>query len=107
MPLGGSPDLRVAGELVRDDNEIVVRACRRTNMTSVHVPAALKRPSCASSHAPSKAEGAGNAGCWPQPMARLQQKKQAAVTTGPAGSSGTPCAMGYVLYVISPVSMTS
>src|SRR5260370_681534 len=27
------------------------------------------------------------------PMARLQQKKQAAVTTGQAGSTGTPCAM--------------
>jgi hypothetical protein len=26
-------------------------------------------------------------------MARLQQKKQAAVTTGSAGSSGIPCAM--------------
>src|SRR5689334_18429031 len=29
----------------------------------------------------------GNAGCWPQPMARRQQKKPAAGTTGPAGSS--------------------
>ena len=27
------------------------------------------------------------------PMARLQHKKQAAVTTGQAGSTGTPCAM--------------
>src|ERR1700758_3158690 len=27
------------------------------------------------------------------PMARLQQKKQAAVTTGQAGSTGIPCAM--------------
>jgi hypothetical protein len=26
-------------------------------------------------------------------MARLQQKKQAAVTTGQAGSTGIPCAM--------------
>jgi hypothetical protein len=32
------------------------------------------------------------------PMARLQQKKQAAVTTGRAGSTGIPCAM--VLRVI-------
>jgi hypothetical protein len=31
-------------------------------------------------------------------MARLQQKKQAAVTTGSAGSTGIPCAMGYALY---------
>ncbi|MGY4302960.1 hypothetical protein ACVIJ6_000203 [Bradyrhizobium sp. USDA 4369] len=42
-------------------------------------------------------EGAGNAGRWPLPMARLQKDKQAAVTTGPAGSSGIPCAMGYRL----------
>jgi hypothetical protein len=32
------------------------------------------------------------------PMARLQQKKQAAVTTGSAGSTGIPCAMVYGLY---------
>jgi hypothetical protein len=38
-------------------------------------------------------EGAGNAGCWPQPMARLQKSKQAAVTPGSAKSSGIPCAM--------------
>jgi hypothetical protein len=36
-------------------------------------------------------------------MARLQQKKQAAVTTGLAGSTGVPCAMAYGLYVISSV----
>jgi hypothetical protein len=37
-------------------------------------------------------------------MARLQQKKQAAVTTGSAGSTDIPCAMvltGYV--VLAPV----
>src|SRR6185437_2286635 len=38
------------------------------------------------------------------PMARLQQKTQAAVTTGLAGSTGTPCAMAYGLYAFSPVS---
>jgi hypothetical protein len=35
-------------------------------------------------------------------MARLQQKKQAAVTTGSAGSTGTPCAM--VLRLIRALS---
>jgi hypothetical protein len=30
-------------------------------------------------------------------MARLQQKKQAAVTTGKAGATGIPCAMVYGL----------
>jgi len=36
------------------------------------------------------------------PMARLQQKKQAAVTTGRAGSAGIPCAMVYDLYRALP-----
>src|SRR3954471_3589577 len=40
------------------------------------------RPSC-SLVPPLQAEGAGNAACWQQPMARLQ-KKAAAVTTGSA-----------------------
>jgi hypothetical protein len=37
-------------------------------------------------------------------MARLQQKTQAAVTTGLAGSTGIPCAMCYGCFVLSPVS---
>jgi len=42
------------------------------------------------------------------PMARLQTKKQAAVTTGSAGSTGIPCAMVLTLIlVLSPVSVTS
>jgi hypothetical protein len=32
------------------------------------------------------------------PMARLQQKTQAAVTTGSAGSTGIPCATVYGLF---------
>jgi hypothetical protein len=36
------------------------------------------------------------------PMARLQQKKQAAVTTGSAGSSGIPCAMVLRLIRVLP-----
>jgi hypothetical protein len=46
--------------------------------------ATLIRPSDLSSWPSEVEEGAGNAGRWPQPMARLQQRKQAAVTTGPA-----------------------
>jgi hypothetical protein len=53
-------------------------------------------------HRPSKSEGAGNAGCWPQPMARLQKSKQAAVTTGSAKSSGIPCATVLTLIARSP-----
>jgi len=34
-------------------------------------------------------------------MARLQKRKQAAVTTGAAGSTGIPCAMAYGLYALS------
>jgi len=38
------------------------------------------------------------------PMARLQQGKQAAVTTGSAGHSGIPRAIGFNgLYVLSSV----
>jgi hypothetical protein len=36
------------------------------------------------------------------PMARLQEKKQAAVTTGSAKSSGIPCAMVLRLIACSP-----
>jgi hypothetical protein len=36
------------------------------------------------------------------PMARLQQKKQAAVTTGKAGTTGIPCAMVLRLIARSP-----
>ncbi len=36
------------------------------------------------------------------PMARLQQKKQAAVTTGLARSTGIPCAMVLTAYTSSP-----
>jgi hypothetical protein len=40
------------------------------------------------------------------PMARLQQKKQAAVTTGGAGSTGIPCAMVLtVSFVLFPMTM--
>ena len=35
-------------------------------------------------------EGAGNAGCWPQPMARQQMEKLAAVTTGLADQPAFP-----------------
>src|SRR6185312_16243032 len=61
--------------------------------TLARIPAARFRPSDASTSVPRKQEGTGNAGCSAAPMARLQQKKQAAVTTGPAETSGIPCAM--------------
>ncbi|MGJ4951384.1 hypothetical protein [Bradyrhizobium sp. HKCCYLS20291] len=47
-------------------------------------PATPVRPRLEGRSALRDHEGAGNAGRWPQPMARLQQKKQAAVTTGSA-----------------------
>ena len=48
-------------------------------------------------------EGAGNAGCWPQPMARLQKSKQAAVTTGTAESSRHSLRDGFNAYsALSP-----
>ncbi len=65
------------------------------DMTSPSSP--RKAPELLPNRNPHDKEGAGNAGCWPQPMARLHIRKQAAVTTGPAGTSGIPCAMGFRL----------
>jgi len=59
-------------------------------------------PSLASVLLPRKQEGAGNAGCWPQPMARQQKEKLAADTTGPAEPSGIPCAMVLTFMARSP-----
>ena len=42
---------------------------------------------------PRDTRGAGRAGPRLRPVARLQQKMQAAGTTGPAGRSGPPCAI--------------
>jgi len=53
---------------------------------------------------PFRPEGRRECRVMASPMARLQQKTQAAVTTGLAGSTGTPCAMAYGLYAFSPVS---
>jgi hypothetical protein len=52
----------------------------------------------------SETEGRRECRMLAAPMARLQQEKQAAVTTGKAGTTGIPCATVYGLYVISPVS---
>src|SRR5579883_2928901 len=62
------------------------------------------RPSLASS-IPSKTEGAGKAG-WPlHPGPRAKEICASARTTGTGGDhTGLPCAMGYGLYVISPVN---
>jgi hypothetical protein len=62
------------------------------------------RPSCAPDD-PLQEEGAGNAGCWPQPMARLQQETQAAVTTGSAETSRHSLRDGFNAYgVLSRVN---
>src|SRR5262245_33597876 len=53
---------------------------------------------------PSKEEeGAGNAGCWPHPWPACKGRKQAAVTTGKAETTGIPCAMVLTAYsALSP-----
>src|ERR1700716_1305736 len=48
-------------------------------------------------------EGAGKAGCRPHPWSACRKKARGR-TTGTGGSSGLPCAMGYGLYVIFPVT---
>ncbi len=51
---------------------------------------------------PRKSRGRGECRVKASPMARQQQEKLAAVTTGSAGSSGIPRAAGYGLYEVSP-----
>src|SRR6201986_1610593 len=50
-------------------------------------------------------EGAGNAGCWPHPRALRAKEMHFAHASNvrAAGTTGTPCAMVYGLYVISSV----
>jgi hypothetical protein len=54
------------------------------------------RPSLAGHH-PQKSGGRRESRMLAAPMARLQQKKQAAVTTGTPKHAGLPCAMVYGL----------
>jgi hypothetical protein len=61
----------------------------------------MRCPSRVLKRRPQHREGAGKAGCRLTPAARLQQRKQAAVTTGSTGSTGLPCAMAYGLYALS------
>jgi hypothetical protein len=68
--------------------------------TREHSSAFPRRESARVMHALALDENRGRRECrvTTSPMARLQQRKQAAVTTGRAGSAGIPCAM--VLRVI-------
>ena len=61
----------------------------------------MRCPSRVLKRRPQHREGAGKAGCRLTPAARLQQRKQAAVTTGSTGSTGLPRAMAYGLYALS------
>jgi hypothetical protein len=65
----------------------------RPKQRCVRVLAALKRPSCASVSHPRIQRGRREGRALTAPVARLQNKKQAADTTGSAKSSGIPCAM--------------
>jgi hypothetical protein len=70
--------------------------------THLRDPATRWRPSAANSLALEDRRGRRECRVMASPMARLQQKKQAAVTTGSAGSTGIPCAMVYDLYRALP-----
>jgi hypothetical protein len=59
----------------------------------VRVLAGAWRPECCGSMSLYNREGAGKAGYLLIPMARVQKKTHAAVTTGSAGYPGPPCAM--------------
>jgi len=60
-----------------------------------------KCPGDASIVVPRKDRGRKEGRMLAAPMARLQQKTQAAVTTGTPKHAGLPCAMVYALYVLS------
>ncbi len=79
---------------------VAVRAWHRSTQRlkqligiSVRVPATRFASELCERSALSKMEGAGKAGCWLTPMARLQKRMQAAVTTGTSRTTGLPCAM--------------
>ncbi len=68
---------------------------RMTHRRSTHTTSrsrGMSCPSCAAFAHPHQYGGRRECRVKASPMARLQKKKQAAVTTGAAGSSGIPCA---------------
>jgi hypothetical protein len=72
-----------------------------TRDTSALDLAACQRPSYMN-QVPPEIRGRREDRALASPMARLQQRKQAAVTTGLAETPGLPCAMVYGLYEVSP-----
>src|SRR5581483_1221070 len=72
-------------------------------MTSNLIPAA-QIASGSLTAPPSKAEGAGNAGCTPHPLPCVQTKRRTQANTGTPKSTGTPCAMALRLTPCSPWS---
>jgi hypothetical protein len=77
------------------------RAGRGRSKTRLCILAARKAPELLLGP-PSKIRGRRECRVMTSPMARLQQKKQAAVTTGSARSTGIPCAMVCGLYRALP-----
>ena len=62
----------------------------------------IRRPSLIATGPHRKARGRRECRVKASPMARLQQRKQAAVTTGQAEHPAFPARWAYELYVISP-----
>ena len=89
----------------RDDAGLLRRCAPRNDggETCVLILAPAFASECCSSDRPLENEGAGKAGCRSAPMARLQQKKQAAVTTGTGRIIRPSPRDGWNgLYVLSP-----
>ncbi len=98
-PRRGNPESRDSGFV----------AARRPGMTtSAHTSASSRAHSARVLHQscpPRKQRAQGRPGAQHAPMARVQKKMHAAVTTGVAGSSGLPCAMVLtVSFVLFPVT---
>ena len=73
--------------------QVSTRPCDRLGRAGVISRRDLPEPCCR--RAPRHLRGAGRAGPRLRPVARLRKKMQAAGTTGPAGRSGPPCAIGF------------
>src|SRR3569833_133388 len=85
----------------RDDGEFVDWHLRTTNSD----PAAHRARAAETNPSTTRGRRARRVKASPMNLKEIgppAEKTQAAVTTGSARSSGIPCAMGYVLYVISP-----
>ena len=95
--------MRRSGSLVRDDSGVSFSfECQTAKGDAIVRSRGAFRVRVLQERPPSKEEGAGKAGYRLIPMARVQQKKHAAVTTGSAGNTQPSLRNGFTAYTYSP-----